>query len=79
MFTHYDRFKMGNEDDDYTVTVSGYNGAAGDSSSSESSTKFSTQKNDLDNWWSEKCALDFGKYTTLIATTCIKNVKQHCR
>ncbi|XP_063915352.1 angiopoietin-1-like [Zophobas morio] len=60
VFTHYDRFKMGNEDDDYTVTVSGYNGAAGDSSSSESSTKFSTQKNDLDNWWSEKCALDFG-------------------
>ncbi|XP_063915338.1 ficolin-2-like [Zophobas morio] len=76
-FAHYDRFRIGSEDEGYVVTVSGYNGTAGDSLSFTDKTKFSTRNFDLDknpamscaefcfgSWWYGKCntSLLTGKY-----------------
>ncbi|XP_063915335.1 ficolin-2-like isoform X2 [Zophobas morio] len=61
VFAHYDRFRVGSGDEDYKMIIIGYSGTAGDSFSSKSNnTKFSTQKNDLDNWLLGSCAVRFG-------------------
>ena len=77
-FAHYDRFRIGSEDEGYVVTVSGYNGTAGDSLSFTDKTKFSTRNFDLDKNPAMSCAEFCCKYITLIATRFIDNLKKHC-
>ncbi|XP_063915337.1 fibrinogen-like protein A [Zophobas morio] len=46
-FAHYDRFRVGSKDEGYIVTVSGYNGTAGDSLSFIDKVKFAARYFDL--------------------------------
>ncbi|XP_061176260.1 fibrinogen-like protein A [Saccostrea echinata] len=55
-FAEYSTFYIGNEADKYRLTVSGYNGTAGDSLAWHNGMKFSTKDQDNDNWSSSNCA-----------------------
>ncbi|XP_061176959.1 fibrinogen C domain-containing protein 1-B-like [Saccostrea echinata] len=54
----YTTFYIGDENNKYTITVSGYNGTAGDSLGYHNGIKFSTQDQDNDNNRSS-CATDY--------------------
>ncbi|KAJ3664185.1 hypothetical protein Zmor_008373 [Zophobas morio] len=56
VFAHYNRFRVGSEHKDYLMTVSGYDGTAGDSFYYMNNTKFGTKKIDFDHWPSGSCA-----------------------
>uniref|UniRef100_A0A1X7TTH3 Fibrinogen C-terminal domain-containing protein n=1 Tax=Amphimedon queenslandica TaxID=400682 RepID=A0A1X7TTH3_AMPQE len=68
-YATYSTFKVGNADTEYTLTVSGYGGNAGDSLSYHSRMKFSTKDQDNDDssgncataydgaWWYKSCHL----------------------
>ncbi|KAJ3645598.1 hypothetical protein Zmor_023240 [Zophobas morio] len=77
VYAYYDRFRVGSEDEGYVMTVSGYNGTAGDSLSYSNNMKFSTKTKDFDksstascaeyfdaSWWYNYCmkSLLTGKY-----------------
>nr|XP_022919878.1 fibroleukin-like [Onthophagus taurus] len=61
VWAEYDTFKVANEDDNYRLIISGYNGTASDSFSSHNNSKFSTfdMKND-DAPICCPCALSYG-------------------
>ena len=61
-FAKYDQFSVGDEDSDYTLSVSGYQSAstAGDSLTSHNGQRFSTPDRDNDIWGNgDHCAVDF--------------------
>ncbi|XP_056001391.1 fibrinogen C domain-containing protein 1-A-like [Ostrea edulis] len=55
----YSTFQVGNESSKYRLTVSGYNGTAGDSLMNHIGQEFSTQDQDNDEWSSGNCAVDW--------------------
>ena len=58
-YAQYTTFSVGNSTTEYTLTVGGYSGTAGDSlaSGQHYGMKFSTRDNDNDKWSSGNCAL----------------------
>ena len=77
-FAHYDRFRVGSKDEGYIVTVSGYNGTAGDSLSFIDKVKFAARYFDLYKNAVMSGSQYYRKYITLIATGFIENLKKHC-
>ena len=57
-YAQYTTFSVGNSTTDYTLTLGGYSGTAGDSLAYQNGRKFSTGDNDNDNAGGN-CALDF--------------------
>ncbi|XP_062609275.1 ficolin-1-like [Saccostrea cucullata] len=55
----YSTFYIGDEDNKYRLTVSGYNGTAGDSLDVHNGMKFSTKDQDNDAWNGVNCAADY--------------------
>ena len=49
-YAQYTTFSVGNSTTEYTLTVGGYSGTAGDSLAEHNGMKFSTRDNDNDNW-----------------------------
>ena len=60
-FAKYNQFSVGDEDSDYTLSVSGYQSAstAGDSLTYHNGQKFSTPDRDNDAWGLDHCAVYF--------------------
>ena len=56
-YANYSTFSIGDSSTEYTLTIAGYSGTAGDSMTRHdlNGTKFSTKDNDNDNW-SDNCA-----------------------
>ena len=63
-FAKYDRFSVGAEDSDYTLSVSGYQSAstAGDSLTYHNGQKFSTPDRDNDAWSNHCAVLYYGPW-----------------
>ena len=74
-YAQYTTFSVGNSTNEYTLTVGGYSGTAGDSLAYHNGTKFTTRDNDNDNysgncahirhgaWWFNACFLHLnGRY-----------------
>ena len=55
-YAQYTTFSVGNSTTEYTLTVGGYSGTAGDSLDYHNGMKFSTRDNDNDDWSSGNCA-----------------------
>ncbi|XP_014681173.1 PREDICTED: fibrinogen-like protein 1 [Priapulus caudatus] len=58
-FALYSTFSVGNAESQYELTVTGYNGTAGDSLTQHNNMKFSTPERDNDVHSSEHCAQDY--------------------
>ena len=54
-YAQYTTFSVGNSTTEYTLTVGGYSGTAGDSLAHHNGRKFTTRDNDNDNW-GDNCA-----------------------
>ncbi|XP_061167445.1 fibrinogen C domain-containing protein 1-B-like [Saccostrea echinata] len=55
----YNTFYIGDEHNKYTITVSGYNGTAGDSLTGHNGMEFTTKDQDNDKTSSENCAISY--------------------
>ena len=56
-YAQYTTFSVGNSTTEYTLTVGGYSGTAGDSLTHHNGMKFTTRDNDNDNW-PGNCAIE---------------------
>ena len=55
-YAQYTTFSVGDSTTEYTLTVGGYSGTAGDSLTYHNGKKFTTRDNDNDNWPGTNCA-----------------------
>ena len=55
-YAQYTTFSVGNSTTEYTLTVGGYSGTAGDDLAYQNGMKFATRDKDNDNWSSGNCA-----------------------
>ena len=55
-YAQYTTFSVGNSTTEYTLTVGGYSGIAGDSLTYHNGRKFTTRDNDNDQWYDMNCA-----------------------
>ena len=62
-YAQYSTFSVGDNTTEYTLTVGGYSGTAGDSlAGHHNGMKFTTRDNDNDNNGSGNCAINFGAW-----------------
>ena len=55
-YANYSTFSIGDSSTEYTLTIAGYSGTAGDSMAYHNGSMFSTKDNDNDNWSTDSCA-----------------------
>ena len=70
VYARYSTFSIGDNRTEYTLTIAGYSGTAGDSMTNSNNTKFTTRDNDNDQygsncatsaegaWWYNECSTD---------------------